>query len=434
MRTKTATRRFLFLQGPHGPFFSALSRALRRTGANTLRIGFNGGDRAFWHDRATYHAYSGTSDAWGDWLNSFQLHHEITDLVIYGDSRPIHAEALGIARRHGIRSHIFEEGYLRPFWVTYERQGANGASPIAQIGLKEMRRALASGAEAGAVAPDHWGALRQHVFYGALYHAALMAVPGRAAIAPHRGIPVRAELNLYLRRLAAMPLDRIARTATNLRILKGTFPFHLTLLQLDHDANFRCHGPYADTTAFLTDVIEAFAEGAPSHHHLVLKTHPLEDGRSAPVRAAWRIARAAGIDGRLHIVGGGKLAHLLDRARSVVTVNSTAAQQALWRGLPLKALGRSVYARPDFVSEQSLVGFFAAPEPPDHQAYAIYREFLLQSSQVPGSFYSRAGRRQLLREIVDRILAPTDRYDALLRPEPSDGTRLRVVGDGQPFG
>jgi capsular polysaccharide export protein len=40
-------RRFLFLQGPHGPFFHRLGKMLRLSGAEVWRVGFNAGDRAF---------------------------------------------------------------------------------------------------------------------------------------------------------------------------------------------------------------------------------------------------------------------------------------------------------------------------------------------------------------------------------------------------
>ena len=41
------TRTFLFLQGPHGPFFSRLARRLSELGHQTLRVGFNAGDGLF---------------------------------------------------------------------------------------------------------------------------------------------------------------------------------------------------------------------------------------------------------------------------------------------------------------------------------------------------------------------------------------------------
>jgi len=41
-------RKFLFLQGPQGPFFSELAQQLTAAGAICHRIGFNRGDQAFW--------------------------------------------------------------------------------------------------------------------------------------------------------------------------------------------------------------------------------------------------------------------------------------------------------------------------------------------------------------------------------------------------
>ncbi|MEL6992060.1 MAG: capsule biosynthesis protein CapA, partial [Pseudomonadota bacterium] len=42
---------FLFLQGPHGPFFQRLARMVRHSGADVWRVGFNAGDSLFWQDR-----------------------------------------------------------------------------------------------------------------------------------------------------------------------------------------------------------------------------------------------------------------------------------------------------------------------------------------------------------------------------------------------
>jgi len=50
---------------------------------------------------------------------------------------------------------------------------------------------------------------------------------------------------------------------------------------------------------------------------------------------------------RAHLLTGGKLAQLLDRAQRAVTVNSAAAEQVLWRGLPPKAFGKATYNRPE---------------------------------------------------------------------------------------
>lgn len=421
-------RVFLLLQGPHGPFFAGLGAMLTQAGAAVWRVGFNRGDEAFWPDRAHYIPYAGSPDDWPAACAAIMAEKGVTDLVLYGDTRPVHAEAVRLAEARGITVHVFEEGYLRPHWVSYERGGSNGHSRLMRMSVEEMRAALAKSDADLPDAPARWGDMRQHVFYGALYHFFVLALNRRyAGFRPHRDLPVSREFRLYLRRLMLMPFLAGERIVESLRIRRGGFPFHLVLLQLEHDASFRMHGPFGSMTEFVELCLRSFAEGAPGHHHLVFKAHPLEDGR-APVRAEIRrIARELGVGRRVHFVRGGKLAALLNQARSAVTVNSTAGQQVLWRGLPLRIFGAAVYGKPEFVSPQPLAEFFADPIRPDSRAYRDYRHYLLETSQVPGGFYSARGRRKLLRQVVDMVLAPDDPYDALTRGSAAPRQQLRMV-------
>lgn len=126
-------------------------------------------------------------------------------------------------------------------------------------------------------------------------------------------------------------------------------------------------------------------------------------------------------------VRGGKLAQLLDDARSAVTVNSTAGQQVLWRGIPLKVFGHAVYDHPELVSDQPLPDFFARARRPDSRAYKDFRRYLLETSQIPGGFYSAHGRRQLLRRTVDLMLSSDDPYEALGQGTAAARQQLRLM-------
>ncbi len=423
-----ADRRFLFLQGPHGPFFKRLARMLRAAGAEVWRVGFNAGDAAFWPDRGSYIAYQDPPCAWPDRFRDIVAEKGITDIVLYGDTRRIHADAVDVARDLGLTVHVLEEGYLRPYWITYERDGSNGNSALMDLSIPQMRQMLADAELDIPEAPAHWGDMRHHVFYGAVYHGfLLLANRAYRNFRPHRAQSVMEEFRLYLKRLLLMPFLWADRVVATQRIKHGGFPYHLALLQLEHDSSFQSHSPFATMTEFLEVVIEGFARGAPTHHHLVFKAHPLEDGRAPLRREIKRLAAEHDAGDRVHYVRGGKLAQLLDHARSAVTVNSTAAQQALWRGLPLKAFGQAVYAKPEFVSTQPLTDFFARPARPDARAYRDYRHFLLETSQIAGGFYSARGRRQLLRQIVDMMLAPEDPYDAFAKGTAAPRQQLRVV-------
>jgi capsular polysaccharide export protein len=428
MRVSGETRRFLFLQGPHGPYFHSLGKMLCAAGAQVWRVGFNSGDRAFWPDAASYIPWHGAAEAWPAEISRLLGELSITDIVLYGDTRPVHAAAVQAGQSAGIRVHVFEEGYLRPYWVTYERGGSNGHSRLMDLTLSQMQAALTHSDTDLPDAPARWGDMRQHIFWGALYHwfvfTGYRAYP---AYRPHRSLTVWQEAKLHLRRLLLQPLHRWERIAATLRIRNGGYPYHLVLLQLEHDASFRMHSPFTTMAEFLELVIDGFARGAPSHHHLVFTAHPLEDGRVPLKHDILRIAAAHGVADRVHFVRGGKLAQLLNHARSAVTVNSTAGQQVLWRGLPLRAFGQAVYAKPEFVSTQPLPEFFARPTRPDSRAYRDFRRYLLETSQIAGGFYSARGRRELLRQVADMMLAPEDPYDALGSGNASPRQQLRLV-------
>jgi capsular polysaccharide export protein len=421
-------RVFLFLQGPHGPFFARLGAMLETAGATCWRVGFNRGDAVFWHAPERYIAHTGPQEDWPGHFERILDEKRVTDIVLYGDTRLVHAEAVRIARARGLVIHVFEEGYLRPYWVTYERGGSNGNSRLMQMSVADMRAVLEGAERDIPEAPAHWGDMRQHILYGALYHWFVMFANRRyAGFRPHRALTVAQEFRLYLKRLMLMPAIAARRMVEARRIRAGGWPYHLVLLQLEHDSSFQEHSPFATMSDFLAPVVAGFASGAPRHHHLVLKAHPLEDGRVNLHREIDRLAEAHGVGARVHYVHGGKLARLLDHARSAVTVNSTAAQQVLWRGLPLKVFGRAVYAKPEFVSTQPLDAFFDRPSRPDSRAYRDYRHYLLETSQVPGGFYSVRGRRQLLRQVVDMMLSPDDPYEALARGTAAPRQQFTLV-------
>ena len=401
---------------------------LRAAGATVWRVGFNAGDRAFWFGAPGYIPYRGKSEDWADTFTNIVSDKAITDIVLYGDTRPIHAQAVAIAKDSGLRVHVFEEGYMRPYWVTYERGGTNGHSRLMDLSIPEMQKALALSDLEVPTPPSHWGDMRHHVFYGALYHWFVMFRNREYRnFARHRELPVAAEAWLYTKRLLLMPLIALDRRIATMRIRYGGFPYHLVLMQLEHDSSFQMHSPFDRMEEFLAVVMKGFAKGTPRHHHLVFKAHPLENGRSPLRKIIKELAEKHNVSNRVHYVRGGKLAQLLDNARTAVTVNSTAGQQVLWRGIPLKVFGKAVYSKPEFVSEQPLAKFFAEPTRPNSKAYRDYRRFLLETSQVPGGFYAARGRRQLLRQVVDMMLASEDPYDSLKSGKTPPRQPLRIV-------
>ncbi|MDO5646455.1 capsule biosynthesis protein [Paracoccus sp. (in: a-proteobacteria)] len=408
-------RVFLMLQGPHGPFFDDLAAALRGTGAVVWRCAFNAGDAHFWSDAAHLIPVQVGPAGWPAALNGLLDQHGVTDIVLYGDARPIHDAARQAAVARNLTLHVLEEGYLRPYWITYERGGANGHSALMDLDLGQMQAALRSHRDDPPQPPASWGDMRQHRFYGALYHLILLMGQRRFPhYQRHRTARLTTEAWLNLTRLIAAPFLSLWRRVKWLRMTAQAWPYSLVLLQLEHDASLQCHSRFDTNAQLIAEVIASFAQNAPSDQHLILKAHPLEDGRAKNGRAVRHAAQAHGVTGRVHYLPGGKLAAVLKRALSVVTANSTGAQQALWRGIPVLALGRAIYVKPGVVSDQTLDAFFAAPQQPNRAAYRVLRDFLLRSSQVPGGFYSAQARDDALSHLPALMLAAQDPYTALL--------------------
>jgi capsular polysaccharide export protein len=425
-------RHFLFLQGPHGPFFAELAKVLQDAGCKVSKIGFNQGDAHFWKDRESYTPYTGRLEEWGQFLDDFLHTEKVTDVVLYGDTREVHVVGREQAHMRALSVHCFEEGYLRPFWVTYERGGVNGHSRLMEMSVSQMQRALEGGHREVPDTPAQWGALWHHTLMGAIYHFHVLFFNGKYRnYVPHRSISVLRELGLHLRRLFLFPVYGWQRRVQTYRLRRSGAPYHIVLMQLAHDASFVSHGEFDGIGEFIDLCCKGFASGAAGFHHLVFKTHPLEDDRE-PI--SWHVRTAArryGIEKRVHLVRGGKLGPLLNKARSAVTVNSTAGQQALWRGLPLRVFGRSVYSKPEFVSYQPLEKFFRDPAYPDVDAYRDYRQFLLETSQISGGYYTSEGRADVLRGISDVILANTDPYERRYLQRATKRQHLRVLRGGR---
>lgn len=406
-------RVFLMLQGPHGPFFRQLAKALAKEGAEVHRVAFNRADESAWRKVGPLHRYNGRDDEFSEWIQQRIVAHGVTDIVLYGDTRPIHRIALEVAKTLDVRTHCLEEGYMRPSWVTYERTGNNGNSPLMSLSLPAMAKCIGSWMRPEEKVPATWGASRQHMWHSAMYHLrCLLPTRHYGSYRGHRSLPLAQEAALYMKRFLASPWIRLRRGVQQWLLLRSSKTYHLVLLQLSFDASMQVHSDFTSSAEFIEDVIDAFAEGAGPEDYLVLKAHPFEDGREN-LRATIRtLAQDLGVGRRVIFIDGGKkLASLLDRARSAITVNSTSAQQALWRGLPVAALGRAIYRKPGLVSEQSLSGFMRHPRRPDLRSYWLFRQFLMQTSQIPGSYYAERGRKLLLKALPARMLDPVDPYD-----------------------
>lgn len=382
-------KHFLLLQGVCSPFFDRLGEQLLAAGHSVTKINFTVGDSAYWRHGNT-HAYRGRAEDIPEYLSVIWDRHEITDQIVFGDRRPVHRRAILAARRRGIRNHVFEEGYFRPYWVTLEREGVNAHSllPRDPDWYRAAGERLPSAGRPLAF-PNQFHMRARH---DVLYHLAGLANPFlHPHYRNHALVTAPVEYAGFLLRKARMPYLTRRDDQRMQALLSSGRPFYLLPLQLKSDAQIRYHSDYKNMQEVIGKVAASFAYHAPRDALLVIKNHPLDMGLAQYARLIKVLVNEYDLSDRLVYLEGGNLETLLKRASGLVTVNSTAGNVSLGFGCPTHTLASPVYDMPSLTHQGTLDDFWHNAPKPDPDLFRAYRRTVAQTVQINGGFYCRPG-------------------------------------------
>jgi capsular polysaccharide export protein len=399
---KPAPRSFLFLQGPPGPFFARLGDALAALGHGVHRINFNGGDRRSWPSGAA--DFRGSLDDWPRFFEDFVQANTVTDLILFGDCRPLHSAAHGIAKLNHLRIHVFEEGYIRPDWVTLEVDGVNGNSTLSKDPdwYLEAARTLPPLPTYPGVASSFKRRASEALSY---YTQSVLQSWRFRQYRSHREGMVIVEGLGWIKRFGTAKTARERSAQMLARI--GEKPYYVFPLQLNSDHQIRIHSPFGNMRVAMDYVIESFARAAPADVMLVVKQHPLDNGLIAWRKLALAAAKRLGISDRLLFLEEGDIARLVDGASGLVTINSTTGTLSLGVGVPTIVLGHAVYDVPGITHQGSLDGFWCAPIDPDPAIWDAFCRVLLDRCLIRGGFLSEEGLELLISGSVARLTRRT---------------------------
>lgn len=405
---KAGRRSVLLLQGLMGPLFRTFGKGLTAAGHDVYKVNFNGGDRVFWRLPGGID-YVGPLDEWGDTLEAIVAEKGTTDVVLFGDCRDHHTIAIAVCRKLAIPVHVFEEGYIRPDWVTFELGGVNGYSNLPrdpQWYLDEA--ALLSPAAEHRQVPSSF---RRRAWEGVIYNVADVASRWHYRNwNNHRPWHPLVEGMGWWRKLCARK-SRAQRSADLIDKLDPVArPFFLFPLQLDSDAQIRLHSDFADVAEAIRVILVSFAQHAPANCRLVVKEHPLDNGVRDWEQVTMDLAGQYGVADRIDYLPGGDIAVLAGQARGIVTVNSTSGTLGLSLGVPVVALGSAVFDIAGITHQDGLDRFWTDPIAPDPATFEAFRRVLIDRCLIPGGFFSD----DALATVVDHAVARFERRAALL--------------------
>jgi capsular polysaccharide export protein len=394
-------RVFVMLQGPPGPFFHLLGERMRALGAKVYRINFNGGDRYDWPGEGAID-YRGRFSKWPRFFDHFLRDNGITDVMLFGDCRPMHRAAHGMAKLRKIDIHVFEEGYIRPDWVTMELDGVNGNSTLPKDPqwFLDQARDLPPLEDLPPITASFNRRVRDSYWY---FHHVVINFWRFPYYRLHRPGNIIVEGLGWVWKLKVRQKRAARQTEETLKALEGK-KYFLFPLQLSSDYQIREHSPFADMHNAAHYVFDSFAMHAPEDCYLLVKEHPLDASYASWRKFIEQEAQKRGLGDRLMHIAGGDLAALAQDSVGMVTVNSTSGTFALAAGVPVKVLGSAIYDVPGVTHVGGLDGYWQKPQPPVETLYRSFKSVLRQKCLVRGGFASKSGVSDLISSVETRLL------------------------------
>jgi capsular polysaccharide export protein len=408
VKTLLAGKKYLLLQGPMGPYFNDVAAWLETLDREAVNVVFNGGDRFYCRNRPCL-TYTQTAKEFPTWLKKIWADYAFDTLLCFGDCRPLHQAARAWAKSRGIRFLAFEEGYLRPHFITVEEGGVNAYSSMPRD--PEFYRALPETPPANVVKLKPSSAQRYihatwYYLVGWYYRQEFENYRHHKSFSPWYEAKcwVRAWWRKHWYGYKQRNVLQTLQTTLDQR-------YYLAILQVYNDSQIRNHSPYADVRDYINDVMYSFSRKAPLGHVLVIKHHPMDRGHRLYGPLIKTLGKKYGISSRVIYVHDVSMPELLTHARAVVTINSTAGISALIHNKPLKVMGNALYDIKGMTYQGHLHQFWTADFKPDMRLFEKFRGYLLANTQINAVYYSSSTMNHFFnisrkhREIVASVKA-----------------------------
>lgn len=373
----------LLLQGKMGTFFCRFATFLMGQGKRVHKVNFNAGDALFYRHKDKMSNFRGRQSEFDDFLTKLINDKQLTAVVCFNDCRPYHEIARQVCGRLGVAFFVFEEGYLRPDYITLEEHGINAYSRLDLTLIDTVQKANDK--------PKFTG----NRFYrmcvaSVIYYTAVFVGQWRYPHYRHyRGLSLWAEawawIKALLRKLMHHHLDKGLQNR-----LVGRKNFYLVSLQVHNDSQITHHSDYQDVRDFIVQVMTSFAKHAPHGTNLLFKHHPLDRGHRDYTGMIATLGDELGVQDRVFYGCDMHLPSLLRASLGMITVNSTTALQSVYHQKPTKIMGRALYDVMGLTDQKPLDEFWANPTAPDRDFYLKFREYLIEHTQLNGSFYGKA--------------------------------------------
>lgn len=373
------------LQGPVGPFFKKFSKYLKKRNTKVFKINFNLGDDLFYCSEVF--RFKGKIEELQNYLENIFIKTSTEAVFLFGGYREIHVEAASIAKKMKIDIWVFEEGYIRPNYITLEKQRSVSSSGKVNLNIKFC---AINHNNVNFSSKKYLYVFERMVIFGFLYFTAgLFSHFFYPYYIHHKKFSLVQGLywlKSFIRKILYFLIDRI-RTYKLFRDYKKKYFF--VALQVADDFAVVRNSNYKSIQGFIEEVIKSFSSAKEKYSMVVFKHHPMDRGYNQYGRFIAELAKFYGVKDRvlyLHEVNNAKL---IKNSCGAVVINSTIGFQTLYYNIPIKVMGKAIYDQKGLTHQGCLDSFWENPQPVSKKLFNQLKNYLIQTCQIPGSFYGR---------------------------------------------
>ena len=368
-----------------GSFFKKMDLLFKKEGATTYKVGFNAGDCLF-SNFYNYASFRGRREEWPEFIEHFLHQKKIDKIFLFGDCRYYQSMAIKEAMKIGIDVYVFEEGYVRPNYITMEKYGVNNYSRISRDPNFYSSLELKTLPKPRNTKQSKFKLVTSSAIYYLVSNLLSFRYPNYQH---HRDFSALKEFFYGVRGVWRKYVYKLSE-AGYLEKIEGELSkkYYFVPLQTYNDFQILEHSSYKSVEKFIIEVLESFATFAPKDKILIFKHHPVDRGRKNYKKFIMEQAELFGVEKRIEVIHDVYLPSCLQHAIGTVTINSTVGMSSLFHATPTITLGNAIYDIEGLTCKgMSLDEFWHKQITPDEELYNKYRNYLIETTQLNGSFY-----------------------------------------------
>lgn len=408
-------KRPLFLQGPIGGFFRYLMKEFKEAGATPFKINFNGGDEYYMKGISeNVFSYQGPMIKFGEYISDFLIQNRIDGIVLFGDCRPLHKVAIEIAKENNVAVFVFEEGYIRPNFITLEVNGVNANSPLMgniELELKDFKVSNTYNDEEFQNTKDlqvkHFHDMKDMAIRAMRYwfHMELSREKFRY-YEHHKDGDIFRSMFYWGKSYFKKKFYKTKESWVEDYVQKDLHQkYFLVALQVYNDSQIKDHSKFRNNKRFIYNVMKSFGKNANKGDFLVIKQHPLDVPYHNYSKFIQHLIKSFNLENRVLYVHDLHLPTLIKNSKGLITINSTTGLSSLYHKIPVITMGNALYNIKGLCFQYGLDRFWNSKLNVNYNTFKKFRNLLITKTQVVGTFYNEEHYPEIINIEQKRLAA-----------------------------